>query len=92
MSKNSLLDLNDLLMTRLVELDDDKLDDEQLMRVVKRAEASVKIAGAVVENGRLMLDGARFMADQGVAVDRGILPMLPSSGKAEPVEGDAEDK
>ena len=77
--KSSLTELNDNLMDRLREVSAADLDDEQMERVIKRAKASVQVAGAIIDNGRLVLDGAKFMANQGIAINRGDFPMLPGA-------------
>ena len=63
-------------MARLEELGQEDLSPEQLENVVKRAEASVKVAGAMIDNGRLVLDAQRLVADHGVVIDQSAMPML----------------
>lgn len=81
MSKNPLLELNAHLTARLDDLAGADLDDgETLAKIVKRAEATVKVADAMVGNGRLVLDAAKFMADQGIPIKRDDIAMLPGAG------------
>ena len=44
--------------------------------MVKRAEASVKVASALTSNGRLVLDAQRHAAEHGIEFDRETAPML----------------
>ena len=74
--KNSMLDVHNLLIARLEELAQENLTPEQLENVVKRADASVKVAGAMIDNGRLVLDAQRLIADYGVIIDQSAMPML----------------
>ena len=74
--KNSMLDTHNHLMARLEELNQEGLTPEQLDNVVKRAETSVKVAGAMINNGRLVLDAQRLVAEHGVVIDQGSMPML----------------
>ena len=74
--KNSMLDTHNHLMARLEELNQEGLTSEQLDNVVKRAETSVKVAGVMIDNGRLILDAQRLVAEHGVSIDQSSMPML----------------
>ena len=74
--KNSVINVNDHLIARLEELGQENLSAEELDNVVKRAEASVKVASALTANGRIVLDAQRFAAEHGVEFDRETAPML----------------
>ena len=74
--KNSVIHVNDHLVARLEELGQENLSAEELDNVVKRAEASVKVASALTANGRIVLDAQRLAAEHGVEFDRETAPML----------------
>ena len=76
--KNTMMDLNDHLFARLERLGDDDLEGDELKAEIQRSEATVKVAGAVVDNARVALDAVKFMAEQGVIVDKSDLPMITS--------------
>ena len=76
-TKNSVMDVHNHLMARLEELGDEEKTDEEMQDAIARAEASVKVAGAIVENQRVVLNTVRFMAEQGVLVTRNDFPALP---------------
>ena len=71
-----MLDTHNHLMARLEELNQEGLTSEQLDNVVKRAETSVKVAGVMIDNGRLILDAQRLVAEHGVSIDQSSMPML----------------
>ena len=71
-----MLDTHNYLMARLEELNQEDLAPEQLDNVVKRAETSVKVASAMINNGRLVLDAQRLVAEHGFSIDQTAMPML----------------
>ena len=74
--KNRLSDVHDHLMMRLEALGDEGLKGEALDAEIKRSTAAVAVAGAITANARTVLDGARFLADQGIDVGAGEIPMI----------------
>ena len=82
--KNSVINVNDHLIARLEELGQENLSPEELENVVKRADASVKVASALTANGRLVLDAQRLAAEHGVEFDRETAPMLTGRKRAAP--------
>ena len=82
--KNSVINVNDHLIARLEELGQENLSPEELENVVKRADASVKVASALTANGRLVLDAQRHAAEHGVEFDRETAPMLTGRKRAAP--------
>ena len=53
--QNTLTDLNNHLFEALERLNDDDLDDAGLEKEIKRCDATVKIADAIIHNGELAL-------------------------------------
>ena len=53
--KNSVINVNDHLIARLEELGQEDLSPEELENVVKRADASVKVASALTAPRRVTL-------------------------------------
>lgn len=64
---NSLKDLNDYMFELMDRLTDNSLDDAQLQKESDRSNAVIKVAGAIVDNGRLALDSMKHMAEWGLA-------------------------
>ena len=62
--KNTVVHVNDHLVARLEELSQETLTAEQLDNVVKRADATVKVATAITATGRMVLDAKRLCAEQ----------------------------
>ena len=79
--KNTMMDLNDHLFARIEKLGEEGLDGDDLKAEIQRSEATVKVAGAVIDNARVALDAVKFMADQGVVVDKSDLPMITNRHK-----------
>ena len=74
--KNSVINVNDHLIARLEELGQENLSPEELENVVKRADASVKVASALTANARLVLDAHRNAAEHGIEFDRDTAHMI----------------
>lgn len=74
--KNRLSDVHNHLMMRLERLGDESLEGEALDAEIKRSRATVEVAGAITANARTVLDATRFLADQGIPVDVGDVPMI----------------
>lgn len=73
--KNTLTDLNNYLFEAIERINDDSLNDENLEKEIKRAEAVQKIAKTVIENGHLALQAKKHMEEYGKG-DSVELPML----------------
>ena len=80
--KNSMLDLHNHLMARMEELGDEELEGEKLDGALRRAEASVKVAGAMIDNSRLVLDARKLIAEHRNTVDPADMPMLTARKQA----------
>lgn len=75
--KNTLTDLNNYLFASLESINDDSLDDAALDREIKRADATVKIADKIIQNGNLALRTAELLNKYGVtAQEAGLAVML----------------
>lgn len=61
--KNKLIDLNNHLFTALERLNEEGMSEDDVRNEVRRAKAVVDVGKIVVENGRLMLDGAELQAN-----------------------------
>lgn len=66
---NKLTDLNNYLFEQLERLNDDSLDENQLEKEIKRANAVTQIAANIVKNADVMLKGAKYLSDKGVIVN-----------------------
>ena len=64
--RNKLTDLNDYLFEQIERINDDSLSPEEFEGEMKRAEAVSKIAGVIVQNGKLQLDAVKFAAEYGM--------------------------
>ena len=53
--QNTLTDLNNYLFEALERIQDDDLDEEGLNKELKRCDATVKVADAIIHNGELAL-------------------------------------
>ena len=76
MKKNTAVDLHDHLMARIERLADEDLSGEDLEAEIRRSEATVKVAGSVIENARLVLAAERHFAEYDIKPSRETLPML----------------
>lgn len=66
---NKLTDLNNYLFEQLERLNDDSLDEGQLDKEIKRANAVTQIATNIVKNADVMLKGAKYLSDKGIVVN-----------------------
>lgn len=79
-TKTTLYDLNEYLFSTLDTLTNPDLSDEQLKKEVGRARAVSSIAGAIIANGKLVLDAAKAQSEyasrgtEGIA--RATVPLL----------------
>ncbi len=64
--KNKLIDLNDYLFEQIERINDDSLNEEQLNKEIKKAEAIQGIAETIIKNGELQFKAAMKAADLGV--------------------------
>ena len=60
MARNKLTDLNDHLFAQLERLGDEDLTKEQLNIEVTRAKSISFVAKNIIENAKVVLDGAKF--------------------------------
>ena len=65
MPKNSMTDLTNHLFEQLERLNDEELTDEELARECNRAKAMEGIAKTIIDNRKLALDTAKFLAENG---------------------------
>lgn len=61
--KNKLTDLNDILFAQLERLTDETLAPEALDAELQRTQSVVQVADRIVDNARLQLEGAKFVAN-----------------------------
>lgn len=64
--KNKLTDLNDYLFEQIERINDDSLNEEELNKEIKKAEAIQGIAETIIKNGELQFKAAMKAADLGV--------------------------
>lgn len=75
--KNTLTDLNNYLFEALERLQDDDLDESGLDRELKRCDATVKVADAIIHNGELALKTMQHMDEYGLSgKNADLAPML----------------
>lgn len=63
MTQNKLSDLNNHLFATLERLGDEDLTQEELEKEIERSKAIAVVASKVIDNGRLMLDAQKTIAD-----------------------------
>lgn len=78
MTKNKLADLNDHLFMQLERLGDESVVGEDLEVEIQRAKAISSVAEKVIDNGKLMIDVAKFMDDRPRADQARGLPGITS--------------
>jgi hypothetical protein len=64
MASNNLWDLNDMLFSQLVRLDDDNMKPKQLEKEVQRSKAVSSVSTALIANARTMLQAANSVDSQ----------------------------
>ena len=81
--QNTLTDLNNHLFEALERLNDDDLDDAGLEKEIKRCDATVKIADAIIHNGELALKTMQHLDAYGLEPDKDVrlAPMLTAKDK-----------
>lgn len=63
--KNSLTDLNNHLFAQLERLNDEDLDGEALEKEIARSKAVGDMAGKIIDNARVVLEGEKLRAEYG---------------------------
>lgn len=63
--KNKLTDLNNHLFAQIERLGDEELNDEQIEKEAKRADAIVNVADQIIRNADLQLKAATLLAGHG---------------------------
>lgn len=81
--QNTLTDLNNHLFEALERLNDDELDENALEREIKRCDATVRIADAIIQTGKLALDTMKHLDEYGIkdGKDVRLAPMLTAKDK-----------
>lgn len=82
--KNKLTDLNDLLFAQLERLADETLSPEAIEGEIKRSQAVVQVADAIVENARLQLAAVKFVAENSTDVTKRLPATLGLSAGGPP--------
>jgi hypothetical protein len=82
--KNRLTDLNDHLFAQLERISEEGLSAEQIEAEVKRADAIVDLADAVISNVKVQLEGAKLVALHGDRMMK-IMPLL-TAPQPQPIE------
>ena len=80
--KNKLTDLNDHLFAQLERLGDEDLSQDDIEKEVKRADAVVAVADAIIANANTHLKAVQLLATHG----DGMMKVLPMLGKPQPAE------
>ena len=75
--KNTLTDLNNALFEAIERIQDDDLNEEQLGREIKRAEAVTKVAEVIVRNGELALKTMEHLNEYGYGRTRSDADLAP---------------
>lgn len=78
--KNTLLDLNNHLFAEIERLSDEDLRGEDLSEELSRARELGRIAGRIIENGKLALDAVKF-SDDHMSMDTHVPRMLTGGGR-----------
>lgn len=61
--KNTLGDLNNHLFAQLERLNDEDLKGDELREEIERAKAVTNVASKIIDNGSLVLDAKKLVAD-----------------------------
>ena len=64
--KNSMIDLNDHLMSQMEDLCDPKLKGDKLDEKIKQAKAAALVADKIIGNAKNMIRGMEILSDNGV--------------------------
>lgn len=73
--KNSMTDLHNHLMAQMERLGEENLTPEQIKAEVDRSKAMIGIAGAMIDNARIVLDAQKLLVEYPDA-DSSAMPML----------------
>ncbi len=75
--KNKLEDLNNHLFEQIERLNDEDLDDIQLSKEIKRADAMAKLATQIVNNAKTQVDAVKVVLEYtGEKKDLNLIPMV----------------
>lgn len=75
--QNKLEDLNNHLFEQIERLNDEELDDVQLAKEIKRADAMAKLATQIVNNAKTQVDAVKVIMEYtGDAKDLQLIPMV----------------
>lgn len=66
--KNTLQHLNNDLYEQLERINDDDLKGEELETQLKKTKTITKIAGTIIQNNKLILDGIKQLSEAGYTV------------------------
>ena len=61
MPKNTMMDLQNLIMAQIETVQDQDLTDEELDREIRKSQAVVSLSGRAIDNARLMLDADKHV-------------------------------
>lgn len=64
--RNKLTDLNDYLFEQIERINDDSLNEDELNKEIKKAEAIQGIAETIIKNGELQFKAVMKAADLGI--------------------------
>lgn len=64
--KNKLIDLNNHLFAQLERLSEEKISEKKLKHEIQRTIAITKVSREIIDNGKLVLEGARAMQGDGM--------------------------
>lgn len=81
--QNTLTDLNNYLFEALERIHDDNMTDDELDKELKRCDATVKVADAIIHNGELALKTMQHLDNYGYETDhKALAPMLTAKAKS----------
>lgn len=70
-TKNTLVDLNNLLFEQLERLNDDELSQEELEQEINRSKAMTDVAKTVIDNASLAFSTMKHMDEYGYRIVKG---------------------
>ncbi|QDC39101.1 hypothetical protein [Sphingobium fuliginis] len=88
--KNKLSDLNDHLFAQIERLGDEDLNDEQIEREAKRADAIVSVADQIIKNADLQLKAATLLAGHGYHFAPHLANIAPTAERKALAQGDGQ--
>ncbi|MDH5259300.1 MAG: hypothetical protein OEX07_14895 [Gammaproteobacteria bacterium] len=74
--KNKLYDLNNIMFEQLNRLNKDDLNGDDLKKEVERSQAITSLSKNIIDNAKVVLEGAKFSADYRGYKDANFPPML----------------